>query len=115
MFAKTSVGALFSTFSQIGTTVYTGASYLFSSDVQNQLKNTEALERDNFEDDLDSLSKDISHVNSPLATIDTQNKIWLKIITREKVTFDDKKRKMRKVQAETEATATRHEQREQLS
>jgi len=37
-----------------------------------------------------------NHFSTPLTVIDTQNRIWLKILTREKQNYDVKKRMLRK-------------------
>jgi hypothetical protein len=45
------------------------------------------MDKELFEDDIEQVQRgdagDLSNYSSPLAAIDTQNKIWLKIITRE--------------------------------
>jgi hypothetical protein len=54
------------------------------------------LDKDLFEDDINSAGRDINNFSSPLIMIDTQNKIWLKIISREKVIYDEKKKLLKK-------------------
>ena len=51
----------------------------------------QSAEKDVFEDDIESLTKELNQSNSPLVTIDTQNKIWLKIIVREQGSFEQRK------------------------
>jgi len=50
------------------------------------------VDRDLFEDDIEQAQKGITSFSTPLTAIDTQNRIWLKILMREKQNFDDKKR-----------------------
>lgn len=45
------------------------------------------MDKDLFDDDISSASRELNTFSSPLALIDTQNKIWLKIISREKDNF----------------------------
>ncbi len=64
------------------------------------------MDRDLFEDDIEQASRPLNnHFSTPLTIIDTQNRIWLKILTREKQNYDVKKRMLRKhkegVEAET--------------
>ena len=43
------------------------------------------IDKDLFENDIEEASRPMNnHFSTPLTTIDTQNRIWLKIITREK-------------------------------
>lgn len=49
-----------------------------------EIEEIETSENDQFDEDIEQANKDMNNYSSPLATIDTQNKIWLKIITREK-------------------------------
>jgi len=44
-----------------------------------------------FENDIELMTKEVNQIVSPFSTIDTQNKIWLKLITREKVNYDARK------------------------
>lgn len=43
------------------------------------------------DDDIEQVSKDINNFGTPLNAIDTQNRIWLKIITKEKLIQDQKR------------------------
>ena len=47
-------------------------------------------ENDNFDKDIESMQKDLNNISSPLASIDVQNQIWIKIITREKMDYEIK-------------------------
>ena len=50
------------------------------------------VDRDLFEDDIEQAQKGITAFSTPLTAIDTQNRIWLKILMREKQSIDDRKR-----------------------
>ena len=50
------------------------------------------VDRDLFEDDIEQAQRGITSFNTPLTAVDTQNRIWLKILMREKQNYDDKKR-----------------------
>ena len=50
------------------------------------------MDRDLFEDDIEQAQRGITSFNTPLTAVDTQNRIWLKILMREKQNYDDKKR-----------------------
>lgn len=67
---------------------------MFSSNHQNQ-EDFDALtvDKDLFEDDISQATKEINNFSSPHVLIDTQNRIWIKIIEREKLNFDAKKKK----------------------
>jgi len=54
-------------------------------------------------EELDEIEDEFS--NSPLTTIDTQNKIWLRIMTREQHDYEVKGRMMKK-QMEEQSTST---------
>ena len=55
------------------------------------------MDRDLFEDDIEQASRPLNnHFSTPLTVIDTQNRIWLKILTREKQNSDVKKRMLSK-------------------
>ena len=41
------------------------------------------VDRDLFEDDIEQAQKGITAFSTPLTSIDTQNRIWLKILMRE--------------------------------
>ena len=56
------------------------------------------VDRDLFEDDIEQVQKSLNNFSTPLTAVDTQNRIWLKIITREKQNYDVKKRILRKQQ-----------------
>ena len=45
-----------------------------------------------FQEDIEQQAKDINTFASPLVTKDTQNKIWVKILNREKENYEVKKR-----------------------
>jgi hypothetical protein len=38
-----------------------------------------------FDDDIEQVAKDINNFGTPLHAIDTQNRIWLRIISKEKM------------------------------
>lgn len=42
------------------------------------------VDRDLFEDDIEQAQRGITSFSTPLTAIDTQNRIWLKILLREK-------------------------------
>ena len=46
----------------------------------NQEEDANILDKDLFDDDITQSGKDINQYSSPMLLIDTQNKIWLKII-----------------------------------
>lgn len=50
------------------------------------------VDRDLFEDDIEQAQRGITSFSTPLTAVDTQNRIWLKILMREKQHYDDKKR-----------------------
>jgi hypothetical protein len=56
--------------------------------VQYGAKNEDAqamvVDLDLFEDDIEQAQRGVGGFSTPLTAIDTQNRIWLKIITREK-------------------------------
>lgn len=55
------------------------------------------IDKDLFENDIEQVSRPSnSHFALPLTSIDTQNRIWLKILSREKQNYDVKKRLLRK-------------------
>jgi hypothetical protein len=62
------------------------------------------VEKDLFEDDIEQASRSIH--NSPLTLIDTQNRIWLKILTREKQNYDVKKRLLKKNTVQANVTSS---------
>lgn len=49
-------------------------------------------ERNMLDDDIEQMSRDIHNFETPLNAIDTQNRIWLKIITKEKMVQDQKRK-----------------------
>lgn len=54
------------------------------------------VDLDLFEDDIEQAQRGVGGFSTPLTAIDTQNRIWLKIITREKQNYDAKKQTLRK-------------------
>ena len=50
------------------------------------------VDKDLFEDDIEQAQRGITSFSTPLTAVDTQNRIWLKILMREKQNLDDKKR-----------------------
>ena len=54
------------------------------------------MDRELFEDDISQVSKELNAISSPLALIDTQNRIWIKIISREKQNYEVKKKQLKK-------------------
>ena len=55
-------------------------------------------ERNMLDDDIEQVSKDINNFGTPLNAIDTQNRIWLKILTKEKIAQDYKRQFLMKHQ-----------------
>ncbi len=62
------------------------------------------ISEDPFDDDMRLASRD--NFNSPLVMIDTQNKIWLKIISREKKNYEEKI-KLLQLQKETDVAVVK--------
>lgn len=54
------------------------------------------VDRDLFEDDIEQAQRGMNSFSTPLTSVDTQNRIWLKILTREKQNYDVKRRIYRK-------------------
>jgi hypothetical protein len=63
--------------------------------VPEELDDAHLLDKDLFEDDVTQQGKDINQYSSPLFMIDTQNKIWSKIIQREKQNYQEKKKMLK--------------------
>ena len=55
-------------------------------------------ERNMLDNDIEQVSKDINNFGTPLNAIDTQNRIWLKILTKEKIAQDYKRQFLMKHQ-----------------
>ena len=93
---KDSVSAISGSVLNFVDTLKNGVSFLISYGTQNEDVISMVVDRDLFEDDIEQAQKSINSFSTPLTSVDTQNRIWLKILTREKQNYDVKKRFLRK-------------------
>lgn len=98
VFIKDSVMAISGSLGSIVESLRAGANFFVQYSLSNDGPgNNMVLDKDLFENDIEQSSRP-NHFSTPLTTIDTQNRIWLKILTREKQNYDVKKRLLRKHQ-----------------
>lgn len=106
VFVKDSVSALSGSVVSVLDTLRQGLTFLvqYGFAAQDVNENALVMDRDLFEDDIEQASRPLNnHFSTPLTIIDTQNRIWLKILTREKQNYDVKKRMLRKQKEGMEA------------
>jgi len=92
IFVKDSLWYISGSFGSIFDTLRNGVGVLVTYGKRDKEFVDLVMDRDLFEDDIELAQKGISAFSTPLTAIDTQNRIWLKILMREKQSFDDKKR-----------------------
>jgi len=92
LFVRESLFALTGSVSAVASSFYSGIKYLVIPQDEHEAGGDKSV----FEEDIRTLGKDISQFSSPFAVIDSQNRIWVKIVTREKLSFEEKKRMLRK-------------------
>eukprot|EP00347_Sterkiella_histriomuscorum_P015009 403358661 len=74
-----------------------GIYFIISSSHEDQDFSNLTVDKDLFEDDISQASRELNSFSSPLALIDTQNRIWMKIISREKQNYEVKKKQLMKI------------------
>lgn len=90
IFVKQSISAITGPVQSIFESFKSGMTFLFQYGVHHGKDSTDEQElrslqdRNMFDDDIEQVSKDFNNFGTPLNAIDTQNRIWLKIITKER-------------------------------
>ncbi|CDW86490.1 UNKNOWN [Stylonychia lemnae] len=95
-FVKHTISAIIGPIGSVFETFRRGVYFIVQSSQINEDFNNLVVDRDLFDDDISNASREINTFSSPLAIIDTQNKIWMKIISREKQNYEVKKRQLMK-------------------
>jgi len=96
VFVKDSVSAISGSVTSVFESLKKGVSFIVQYGLAHEKTQEMVVDKDLFEDDIEQASKSINNFSTPLTAIDTQNRIWLKILTREKQNYDVKKRLLRK-------------------
>lgn len=90
IFVKQSISAITGPVQSILKSVKSGMTFLYQHGLRRGRDSLEeqelaSLQDENmFDDDIEQVSKDFNNFGTPLNAIDTQNRIWLKIITKER-------------------------------
>lgn len=83
-FVKDSVYAVAGSAVSVFDTLRRGVGFLIQYGSSREDAVAMLVDRDLFEDDIEQAQRSINSFSTPLTAVDTQNRIWLKILTREK-------------------------------